>query len=244
MTRLKLLTLLLVFALTQVTPTQGAGNRDNARKTAKERVAPATGADAAEKATLAAIEKMKEGPRYANISTQDGRLLRMLTESTGAKRVVEIGTSTGESGAWIGLGLRQTGGHLYTHEIDAGRAKIAQENFKKAKLDKQVTIVMGDAHKTVLRYQDPKDELFVDTKKGDAIDIIFLDADKPGYIDYLEKLVPLVRPGGLIVAHNMVYPTPDPKFIKAISTNPNLETMFLLLDGAGMSVTMKKRNAK
>jgi len=184
---------------------------------------------------------MKEGPRFANVSSLDGRLLRMLAETSGAKRVVEIGTSTGESAAWLALALRKTEGHLYTHEIDEGRAKIAQANFEDAGLEKVITIVIGDAHKTVLRYQDPDDELFVVTKNGEYIDILFLDADKPGYIDYMDKLVPLIRPGGLIIAHNMVYPKPDPNYIKAITTNPKLETMFLLMEGAGVGVTMKKR---
>ncbi len=199
------------------------------------------GADAEETKILEAIQKMKEGPRYANVSSMDGRLMRLLAETSDAKRVVEIGTSTGESASWLALALRKTGGHLYTHEIDEGRAEVAQANFEKAELDNVITIIMGDAHKTVLRYQDPNDELFVDTENGEFIDILFLDADKPGYIDYLDKMVPLIRPGGLIIAHNMVYPTPDPNYIKAITTDPKFETLFLLMNGAGVGVTMKKR---
>jgi predicted O-methyltransferase YrrM len=199
------------------------------------------GADAEEEHILKAIQKMKEGPRYANVSSLDGRLLRLLAETTGAKRVVEIGTSTGESAAWLALALRKTGGHLYTHEIDEGRAKVAQANFEKAGLNEVITVIMGDAHETVLRYKDANDELFIDTENGEYIDILFLDADKQGYIDYIEKLVPLIRPGGLVIAHNMVYPKPDPKYIEAITTDPKFETMFLLMQGAGVGVTMKKR---
>ena len=221
-------------------PRRGPG-RPPQQQEARNPQAGALGADAEEQGILEAIKKMQEGPRFANVSSTDGRLLRMLAETTGAKRVVEIGTSTGESASWLALALRKTGGHLYTHEIDEGRAKIAQQNFENAGLAGQITIVMGDAHKTVQRYADPKDELFVDTAKGEYIDILFLDADKPGYIDYLEKLVPLIRPGGLIIAHNMVYPTPDANYIKAITTDPKFETLFLLMEGAGVGVTMKKR---
>ena len=78
-------------------------------------------------------------------------------------------------------------------------------------------------------------------KLKDPIDILFLDADTSGYIDYLDKLLPLVRPGGLIVTHNMVRPRPDPKFVEAITTNPDLETIVLLKDGMGVGVTLKKR---
>jgi caffeoyl-CoA O-methyltransferase len=197
--------------------------------------------DDSEKGILDAIAAMHEGPRYANVSDPDGRLLRLLAESTDAKRVVEIGTSTGESATWLAMAVRKTGGHIYTHEIDDDRAKVAQANFEKAGVDEFITIVMGDAHETVKRYADPKDELFIDLKEGEGIDILFLDADKQGYIDYLNKLVPLVRPGGLIIAHNMRYPKPDPDYINEITTNPQFETLFLLMEGAGVGVTMKKR---
>jgi len=183
---------------------------------------------AAEKKSLDALEEMRSGPRFANVSTYDGRLLRLLAETIGAKTVVEIGTSTGESGVWFAMALRKTGGHLYTHEIDEQRAKIAADNFKKAGVDDLITIVLGDAHETVKRYEDP-------------IDILFLDADKEGYIDYLEKLVPLIRPGGLIIAHNMNNRQADPDYVEEITTNPDFETLFLIREGTGVGVTMKKR---
>jgi caffeoyl-CoA O-methyltransferase len=68
------------------------------------------------------------------------------------------------------------------------------------------------------------------------IDILFLDADKEGYIDYLNKLLPLVRPGGLILAHNINPRQANPKYIEAITTNPNLESLLI----SGVSVTIKK----
>lgn len=141
---------------------------------------------------------------------------------------VEIGTSTGESAVWFALALQSTGGHLFTHELDPGRAKIAEENFKKAGVDKLITIIVGDAHETVKRHKE-------------SIDILFLDADKEGYIDYLEKLVPLIRPGGLIIAHNMSPRMADRRYLEAITKDPNMETSFLLMEGAGVGVTMKKR---
>jgi caffeoyl-CoA O-methyltransferase len=190
--------------------------------------APPLAKDEAEKKLLDAMDQMREGPRYRNVSIADGRLLRLLAETTGAKRVVEIGTSTGESAVWFALALRSTGGHLFTHEIDPERAKIAEENFKKAGVDGLITIIVGDAHETVAQHQGP-------------IDILFLDADKQGYIDYLDKLLPLIRPGGLIIAHNMSPRMAHPRYMEAITKNPDLETAFLLKEGAGISVTMKKR---
>jgi len=184
--------------------------------------------DEAEKRILEGLEEMRQGVRFANVSDTDGRLLRQLTEAMGAKYVVEIGTSSGESAVWFGLALRKTGGKLYTHEIDPKMVKVAEANFRKAGLDDVITVIEGDAHETVKQHKDP-------------IDILFLDADKEGYIDYLNKLLPLVRPGGLIIAHNMRYPRPNPEYIKAVTQDPKLETSFLLMDGAGLGLTLKKR---
>jgi predicted O-methyltransferase YrrM len=126
------------------------------------------------------------------------------------------------------LALQTTGGKLTTYEIDATRASLARENFKRAGVDKLVTLVEGDAHETVTKIKEP-------------IDILFIDADKEGYTDYLKKLLPLVRPGGLILAHNIEMVGQD--FIKAIAADPNLETVFQG-QGQGLSVTLKKRQGQ
>ncbi|HEC03433.1 MAG TPA: hypothetical protein ENI81_07845, partial [Phycisphaerales bacterium] len=107
-------------------------------------------------------------------------------------------------------------------------ASLARENFKKAGVEKLVTLVEGDAHQEVKKIKGP-------------IDILFLDADKEGYIDYLNKLMPLMRPGGLVIAHNMNPRQADQRYVKAITTNPDVETLLLHEQGAGVSVTLKKR---
>lgn len=162
-----------------------------------------------------------------NVPVEDGRLLRLLAESIGAKTVVEIGTSNGYSGIWFCLALRTTGGKLITHELDLTRAALARENFAKAGVSSLVTIVEGDAHDTITRLKGP-------------VDLVFIDADKEGYVDYLKKTLPLVRSGGLIVAHNINPRMANPEYVKAITTNPDLETVFYQ-EGGGVSVTLKKR---
>lgn len=186
----------------------------------------------AEKKILNVLEEMRRNQSrgMANVSPEDGRLLRLLTETVGAKHVVEIGTSNGYSAIWLSLALRTTGGKLTTHEIDSRRAALARENFKRAGVAGIVTVVEGDAHETVTKIKEP-------------IDILFLDADKSGYTDYLKKLLPLVRPGGLVLAHNMNPGQADPQYVKAITTAPELETIFLHMQGAGVGVTLKKRQA-
>ncbi len=189
---------------------------------------PPLAKDEGEKRILEALNTARSGERFANVSEADGRLLRQLTESLGARRVVELGTSTGESGLWFSLALRKTGGKLYTHDIDPGRIAVARENFKRAGVDDIVIITEGDAHQTARKNPDP-------------IDILFIDAEKQGYADYLKELLPQVRPGGLVIAHNMQMQTPDPRYIEAITTDPALDTSFVLMDGAGVGITLKKR---
>jgi predicted O-methyltransferase YrrM len=183
-----------------------------------------------EKTVLAVLEEMDRNQRGGSMSVpmEDGRILRLLAESTGATNVVEIGTSIGYSAIWFCLALEKTGGKLTTFEIDTGRAERARENFKRAGVDKLVTVMLGDAHEEVKKLKAP-------------IDILFLDADKEGYVDYLEKLLPLLRPGGLVIAHNMNRGQADPRYVKAITTNPELETVFLNLQSSGIGVSMKKR---
>jgi caffeoyl-CoA O-methyltransferase len=167
-----------------------------------------------------------------SVPPEDGKVLRLLAEATGARHVVEIGTSNGYASLWFCLALRSTGGKLTTFEIDAQRAALARENFKRAGVDKLVTLIEGNAHEKVKILKGP-------------IDIVFLDADKDGYLDYLNKLLPLMRPGGLILAHD----TTDAgslmqDYLKAITTNPELETIFLHKQTTGIGVTLKKRLAK
>lgn len=202
----------------------GPGPMESANTPAK----PPLPKDDGEKRILDALEHARGGERYANVSTADGRLLRQLTESLGAKRVVELGTSTGESGLWFSLGLRKTGGKLYTYDIDPGRIAVARANFKRAGVDDLIVITEGDDHETAPKATEP-------------IDILFIDAEKEGYATYLKQLLPLVRPGGLIIAHNMQRPSPDPAYITAITTDPNLDTSFVLMDGAGVGITLKQR---
>jgi len=190
-----------------------------------------TGKSEAETRILTVLDEMDREERggMMNVPPKDGRLLRLLAEATGARHVVELGTSNGYSGIWWCLALKTTGGRLTTFEIDAQRAALARVNFKRAGVDGLVTLVEGDAHKNVTALRDP-------------IDIVFIDADKEGYSDYLNKLLPLVRPGGLIVAHNITRGMADPGYVRAITTNPAIETVFLSQDTGGISVTLKKRD--
>jgi len=178
----------------------------------------------AEKRILAVLDSIvKSHGTYLSVPVQDGRALRLLTEAAGARNVVEIGTSTGYSGLWLCLALQATGGHLTTFELDHQRALIARGHFQEAGVEKMVTVVEGDAHENVKKLNEP-------------VDVAFIDADKDGYIDYLRKLRPLVRPRGLILAHNVDM---VPEYVTAVTTDADLETVFYM-EGGGLAVTLKK----
>jgi caffeoyl-CoA O-methyltransferase len=220
------LLLAVVGSLTAQPPGGGFGGRRGGGFSPVQTQPPVPGNEE-EKKILDVLDDMRlhQSRGMMNVPEQDGRILRLLTEAIGAKHVVEIGTSNGYSGIWFCLALRTTGGKLTTHDIDEGRASLARENFKRAGVDNMVTLVMGDAHETVKRIKEP-------------IDVLFIDADKEGYLDYLTKLLPLVRPGGLILSHNIDMVGQD--YIDAITKNPNLETV----QAQGVTVTLKKRQSK
>ena len=158
---------------------------------------PSLAKNEAEMRILSVLDDIRQGPWMANVDPRHGRLLRILAESTKAKQVVEIGTSNGYSGLWLCLGLKAAGGKLVTFDIDHEKVLLARANFKRAGVENLVTVIEGDAHRMVSQLKEP-------------IDILFIDADKEGYLDYLNQLLPLVRPGGLILADNMSRPTPSP----------------------------------
>ena len=139
----------------------------------------------AERRILDVIADYDRTQRSGSLSVpfEDGRLLRILAESIGATRVVEIGTSYGYSGLWLALALRGTNGRLTTFEIDESRQARARANFERAGVLASIDLVLGDAHVLVTSVKGP-------------VDVVFSDADKEGYLDYLQKLLPVLRPAG------------------------------------------------
>jgi caffeoyl-CoA O-methyltransferase len=181
-----------------------------------------------------AVERVLNSIRAADkgqlaVSEEDGRFLRVLVASTSSKRVLEIGAASGYSAIWLGLGLRQTGGRLTTIEYDAGRAKEAAENIRRAGLQDVVQVVAGDAFKEIPKLQG-------------TFDLVFLDAWKPDYKKFFDLVFPRVSPGGLFLAHNVINKKNEMKdFLAAISSHPEAFTTTVSPSHEGMSITYKKR---
>jgi predicted O-methyltransferase YrrM len=128
------------------------------------------------------------------VSALQGKFLQVMVQSKQAKRVLEVGTLAGYSTAWLASGLA-AGGHLITLEIDPLHAEIAEQNLSKFEFPGKIEIRVGDANQLI-------DEMILSKTK--PFDLIFIDADKPGYADYLNRVVKLSRPGTLIIADNVV----------------------------------------
>jgi len=163
------------------------------------------------------------------VSEEDGRFLRLMIVSSGAKHALEIGGANGYSGIWIGLGLRETGGRLTSIEFDPQRAKIAADNIRRAGLSDIVTMVSGDAFAAI-----PKIE--------GEFDFVFLDAWKRDYKRFLDTVMPRMRPHGLFLAHNVVNKQAEMRdFLAAIRSDPRLLTTIVKPSDEGMSISYKVR---
>jgi predicted O-methyltransferase YrrM len=164
-------------------------------------------------------DMISAGQIYGNVPETDGKTLRVLAECMNAQYVVEIGTATGISGLWLAMALEATGGHLMTFESHADRAAEARRHFRDAGVNDLVTVVEGDAHITLGRIDRP-------------IDLAFIDADKDGYCDYLHALLPRLRTGGLLLAHNF---NMVPDYLAAVNGMVTLETIFC----RGLAISLK-----
>jgi predicted O-methyltransferase YrrM len=177
------------------------------------------------------------------VDAEVGALLRVLVLATRATRVLEIGTCIGYSGVWL-AGVLPNGGTLITMESDRQRADVARENFSHAGLADKVNVIVGDAQRMLQKVSGP-------------FDLIFQDGDKKLYGPLLDKLVRLLRPGGLLVTDNVLWngevvpgfpaePNPDPEDAKAIAeynkqlySHPLLQTSIVpLRDGVAISVKL------
>lgn len=163
------------------------------------------------------------------VSEEDGRFLRVLVATRGAKSILEIGAASGYSGIWLGLGARETGGRVVAIEYDPQRAAAAAANVKKAGLGDVVRVVHGDAFTEIPQLPG-------------TFDMVFLDAWKPDYKKFFDMVFPRLNAGGLFVAHNVVNKAKEMQpFLDTIHGHPNLFTTIVSPSGEGMSVSYKTR---
>jgi predicted O-methyltransferase YrrM len=128
------------------------------------------------------------------VSPNQGKLLYLLSKMCRASRVLEIGTLGGYSTTWLARALPD-GGTITSLELDQKHAEVARQNLDRAGMASRVTVHVGPAEQTLQRLID---------QRVPAFDLIFIDADKPGYPRYLDLSLQLSRPGTVILADNLI----------------------------------------
>ena len=198
--------------------------------------------DDALRETLRAAEAA--GLPSINVSANQGKLLYLLTRIAGARRVLEIGTLGGFSTTWLARGLA-TGGRLITLELESTRADLARRSLARSVPDVDVEVKVGPAADTLRAMIAAGESPF---------DLVFIDADKPGYVEYLTLALRLSRPGTVILADNVIRnglvldpPSDDANamaardFNAAVAAHPRLESLVLpvmrqYVDGLSISI--------
>ena len=176
-------------------------------------------------AVLTSIKAADKG--QLSVSEEDGRFLRVLVASRGARSILEIGGASGYSGIWLGLGARESGGHVVSIEYDAGRAKEASDNIRRSGLTDVVRVIHGDGFKEIPKLQG-------------SFDLVFLDAWKPDYKRFFDLVFPRLSPGGIFAAHNVVNKKSEMEpFLRTVQTHPGLFTTIVSPSGEGMSVSYR-----
>ncbi|CQR66120.1 O-methyltransferase [Streptomyces leeuwenhoekii] len=127
--------------------------------------------------------------RFPTIQVDDnaGRILQLLTRLRRPGHVLEIGTLFGYSTIHLARGLPE-GGRVTTLEIDPRAAEVARRNLRTAGVDDRVDVVVGDAF------------AYLASVPQESVGLVFIDADKKSYPDYLKLCYPLLEPGGLLIA--------------------------------------------
>lgn len=137
------------------------------------------------------------------VDAEVGAFLQVLATAIGARRILEIGTAIGYSGIWLARAL-PADGMLITMEKDEDRAAAAKANFARAGLADRVSVMVGDASLKIVKVSGP-------------FDLIFQDGHKPLYNTLLDRLVTLLRPGGLLVTDNVLW---DGEVVPGYVTSP------------------------
>ena len=125
-----------------------------------------------------------------------GQLMRMLALMSGARRILELGTFTGYSAICLASALPEDG-HLDTLELNDELEDLILEGFEKAGLADRISLHIGDCKETL---QKMRSEM-----NGELYDIVYIDANKREYCEYYELVFDMIRPGGLILADNVIW---------------------------------------
>jgi predicted O-methyltransferase YrrM len=168
----------------------------------------------------AALDDRRE--RRRNLEPDSARLLHLLVLATGAKRLLELGSSNGYSTIWLGAAVAANEGEMVSVDLDEGRLAEARANVSAAALEDTVELRLEDAAATLAGSAEA------------SFDLVFLDAERPEYPAYWADLVRVVRPGGLLAVDNVISHAAEVADFRTLITADRRVTEALVPTGAGV----------
>lgn len=139
------------------------------------------------------LSRYGEDTAEMQIGPDQGAFMTMLARSVGARSAVEVGTFTGYSAICVARGLAD-GGHLLCCDVSEEWTSVARQYWERAGLSERIELRLGPAAQTLRGLP-----------AGTSFDLAFIDADKTGYVEYWDLIVPMIRPGGVILVDNTLY---------------------------------------
>ena len=165
--------------------------------------------------------------RFRNVEPPTAELLGVLIRASGARRILELGTSNGYSTLWLADAAEATGGSVVSVEIDADRTELARESLRGAGLEDRVELRTEDAAATL------------DRSGNGEWEFVFLDAERPAYPGYLPDLVRTLAPRGVLAVDNVQSHAHElVEFTSLIEAAPEL-TQTVVSVGAGLRVAVR-----
>jgi predicted O-methyltransferase YrrM len=160
--------------------------------------------------------------RLRNVEPETAAMLAVLVRACGARRLLEIGTSNGYSTIWLGDAAEELGGTLLSVDLDTGRAAQAVENVARAGLQGNVELRIQDAAVTLAGLP------------GGSVDFVFLDAERPAYVDYWQDLVRVLARPGLLAVDNAVSHAGEIAAFRELAESDARVAVALVPVGAGL----------
>ncbi len=165
--------------------------------------------------------------RLRNLEPDSAALLAVMVRATGARHVLELGTSNGYSTLWLADAAKATGGHVSSVEMEVDRSAQAAVNLERAGLRSIVDLRVGDAAETLAASADGE------------WDLIFLDAERPAYVSYFEDLIRVLKPGGLLAVDNVISHADQVADFRSLVTAEPRVTEALAPTGAGLLLVVR-----
>ncbi len=183
----------------------------------------------ADQQVAAALRWMEQHEDWMTVPPEHGRFLWQIVEATRPRRILEVGSAFGYATLWLGRGLLGREGNITSIELLEERVEIARQALERAGLSARVRVITGDAFEVV------------PTLSG-QFDLIFLDAAKADYHRFYEMLLPRLREGGVLLAHNVIARARQVRpFLDRIESDKRVIASIIRIGDDGFAFCVRRR---